>query len=158
MNRFNAALVVRWIFSLLWHVLNIIIWVIYVAITPNYNDDKSENDSVAIVSQNYTTTSIEVIDNGKHKSKDRNHLWILHGLYFTSFILTFLSLISLQTFNIDLIENSQIIHENRIGDSEQSNKQSNSIEIERQTYGQRFVYNALYFWKQLKHDIMSLTK
>ena len=134
MNRFNAALVLRWVLSLLWHMLNIIIWGIYEATKPD-----------------------DAVDNREHKFKDRNHLWVLHGLYFTCFILAFLSLIFVQTSNINLIENENK-NQSEKNDFEQSNKQLDSMEVETQTCGQRFFYNAQYLWKQLKRDILSLNK
>ena len=47
------------------------------------NDDDDSN-----ITQNHTTK-----DDEEPEIKDRNHLWVLHGLYFISFNLAFLSLI-----------------------------------------------------------------
>ena len=151
MNRFNAALVVRWIVSLLWHLLNVIIWIIYEA--TKLNGDENDDDSV--IAQDDATK-----DDEEDEFKDRNHLWFLHGLYFMSFILAFLSLIFVQTFNINInnSENNSNIHENQNHDPQLPDKPSNVdlLKLETQLIGQRFSYNGQYFWKQLKYDVMSL--
>ena len=69
-NRFNAALVSRWIFSLLLHLLNIIIWVIYEATKPNSHMHENDDDD-SNITQNHTTK-----DDEEPEIKDRNHLWV----------------------------------------------------------------------------------
>ena len=48
------------------------------------------------------------------KRKDRNHLWVLHGLYFISIFLALLSLMFVQKFNTDLAYKYQCDHASKV--------------------------------------------
>ena len=87
-----------------------------------YEYDEDDNDSVKV-------------------RKDRNHLWVLHGLYFISFVCAFLSLIFVQKFNDK-------------GKNETMKKDSSQSQT--QKIGNAFLHNIRCVCKQLKNDIMSL--
>ena len=113
--------------SLLWHVINIIIWLIY------ESTSRTTDKSIA---------------------NDKNNLWVLHGVYFVSLILAVFSLIFVQKFNSDLVDGNDI--KDKAKDKDETDTILQSIKISTQQIGHTLSRNAKRGWKQLWYDVMSL--